>query len=118
VFDINNRTNPVSVAQFNTLGSAFGITASDNYAYLASGEWGLQILRIGPPEVWLSVERISNDVLLSWPATATNFLLRSTASLILPDWQPVPITPQAQGGFYRVTVPATNSAAFFRLMRP
>lgn len=59
----------------------------------------------------------ATKVIVSWPAAAGSYTLESTASLNPADWQPVNVPPVTAGGFNTVTLPATNSDLFFRLIQ-
>jgi hypothetical protein len=111
VVDISNPTNLVLVATSDTPGQR--IAASGNYAYVAAGAQGLQILCLDCPR--LSASLVGGQLQLTWPASTTNYVLESAANLPAAQWLPVSGTPQIQGSSYILTVPATASAAFFRL---
>jgi hypothetical protein len=87
VLDLSDPSNPTLVGEFNTPGTALGVTVSGNDAYVADGEWGLQILRIEPEEPRLAAELVGNELRLTWPAFAEDYVIESTPGLILPDWQ-------------------------------
>jgi len=63
----------------------------------------------------LHVSVTGGNVNISWPATG-NFTLRSTLSLTPANWLPVNTVPTTANGTSTVTLPATNTTAFFRLM--
>jgi hypothetical protein len=118
VIDVNSPTNPVFVAGYNTSGPALGVTAADNYAFVADGYDGLKILWVGAPQdVRLTAQRVANQILLGWPVSASGYVLESALSLSLPQWQSVNGTPQVQSNSYVLNLPATNAASFFRLRR-
>jgi len=50
---------------------------------------------------------------LVWPATALGARLQRTANLTNPSWQDVPGSETAT----TITLPATNTAEFFRLIK-
>lgn len=64
----------------------------------------------------LSIQSVSNAVVLSWPA-ASSLVLETTANLLVPQWFPVNQTPTNQNGHYQLTLPTTGAAAFFRLRK-
>ena len=61
------------------------IAVSGQYAYMASGAQGLQILCLDCPR--LSATAIDGQVLLQWPQSATNYLLETTIGLPAAPWQ-------------------------------
>ena len=77
VIDISNPASPVRAGGDNT--GVVGLAASGDYVYAASGDLGLQILCINCPR--LSAEPLGNQVLLKWPASATNYLLETASKL-------------------------------------
>ncbi len=67
----------------------------------------------------LTVERTVNGAVLSWPLTATGFVLEAAPNLSLPvPWAEVPVTPVVTNGQRRVTVDLNGAAGFYRLSRP
>lgn len=66
----------------------------------------------------LSIHRSGADVLLSWPAAATNFVLQTNATLSSSSWGILPITPTINDSQNHITLPALADAMFYRLMRP
>ena len=57
----------------------------------------------------------SNQVLLTWPATATNVLLQATETLSPPDWQQLLEQPTLQGDRYELRLPCAKPVQYFRL---
>lgn len=69
-----------------------------------------------PPRPSLSIVRgIGNNVIIRWPASATGYVLTSTASLSSPSWSTVGGTPMQNGAFMEMTVPIGAGDRFFRL---
>jgi hypothetical protein len=78
---------------------------------------GAPLFRMNNPPL-LSVSLSGGSVTLSWPESATDFVLEATAELSsLADWQPVPDAPVILNGKSSVTLPANQSSRFFRLRR-
>ena len=67
-----------------------------------------------PPRPSLTIQRSGSNVIIRWPASATGYVLKSTASLTSPTWTTVPGTVAVNGGFREMTVPISGNA-FFRL---
>jgi hypothetical protein len=61
----------------------------------------------------------TNSINLFWASNFPNVTVEATDSL-LPSriWTPQPVVPTIQTNRYRVTLPATNGASFFRLSSP
>jgi hypothetical protein len=60
--------------------------------------------------------RQGDELVLSWPASDTNFVLESTATLgASAGWLEVTNTPVTVGDRFQVTSGTTNSSSFFRL---
>jgi hypothetical protein len=114
VIDISSPSNMVLAASLQTGGLRMAV--SGHLAYLACGAQGLQIYCLESPR--LSAELLGSQVLLQWPASATNWMLESAPSLPAQQWQAVPATPQRINDFYQLLIPATHPSAFFRLRGP
>jgi hypothetical protein len=68
---------------------------------------------IGPK---LSGATVGRNVVLSWPTNALGYTLTSKGSVSgSGSWNPVGTSPVISGANYQVTLPATNTAQFFRL---
>jgi len=67
--------------------------------------------------VQLSVTRVGSNIVISWPASASGYVLESAPDLHAPIIWTVVTTPPAQlvGDQKTVTIPATNASLFFRL---
>jgi hypothetical protein len=66
--------------------------------------------------VSVTVSRAAGNVTLSWPVAAGGFSVQSKPTIIGP-WTTLPNAPTLVGNSWQVTVPASNSAQFFRLWR-
>jgi hypothetical protein len=86
-------------------------TYAGNPFDLVGNQTGVDLDLGGPaPAPTLTVTLQAGRVVLSWPATATGFILESSGALPATNWTPV---PGVQGN--SVTVEATGTARFFRL---
>lgn len=67
----------------------------------------------------LAIARLSNSVVVSWPAWAGDFSLQAAASINgMPiTWSNTPGPLQTNGGEIHTTLPFTNQTQFFRLRR-
>jgi regulation of enolase protein 1 (concanavalin A-like superfamily) len=93
----NNGTNLV-----NTTGAYFR-----NLAGLAPS---------APPV--LGIQLRGNELVITWTTSNAACQLRSTGNLAVPTWQPVGTAPVINGENYTVTLPATGSPQYFRLLLP
>jgi hypothetical protein len=66
--------------------------------------------------VSLVIRYEGGNVRLSWTSSLDTWTLESTTSLSVPNWQPVPGTPQVNGN-ERSLIVTTGEGAFFRLSR-
>ena len=65
----------------------------------------------------VAARTVGNHIQLSWPAPSTGFQLQSADSLgALANWSPVTNAPKVTNGWNQLGLPATNGAAFFRLL--
>lgn len=78
--------------------------------------WGIA----SEPSFTPSIQVISsaNAIILSWPATATNYTLRYATGLPATMWTTVPTPPTQVGDQLVVTNPITPGARFFQLQNP
>lgn len=68
--------------------------------------------------IWLTAVPGTNSIVLQWPSYAGNYQLETAASLASAYWNTNSLpAPVVSGPFLQVTVPATNAAAFFRLIQ-
>lgn len=66
-----------------------------------------------PPDVTLTIGRSGNNVVITWPAEATGFVLESSPQLPATTWTAVPgVTGNS------ATVTPTGGSAFYRLRKP
>ena len=66
----------------------------------------------------LSINYVSNNIVLRWPASATGYSVQTTAALGTGvSWAPPPGAPAPilTNGSYQVTLPISGKAAFYRL---
>jgi hypothetical protein len=66
----------------------------------------------------LAVTRSNNSLTLSWPLPYTNFVLESTTSLRLTNWQSALGPPMTNNGRCEVIVPLGQRQGYFRLHKP
>jgi len=66
----------------------------------------------------LTFSQTDAGLALSWPASASGFSLESSDSLTSPNWSGVGLTPITNATDITVTIPLSNSPAFYRLRHP
>jgi hypothetical protein len=65
--------------------------------------------------VALSIAAQGATLVLSWPQTATSYLVESTSAPSSPTWSGVSAPVQAVNGNFQVTIPISAGSQFFRL---
>ena len=65
----------------------------------------------------LDIRREGNEIVLSWPVTATEFAVQRTDDLSAPQWSDVNATIEMAGERQLVRLPLSNNTQFFRLAR-
>ncbi|MSU62106.1 MAG: hypothetical protein EXS31_06880 [Pedosphaera sp.] len=73
---------------------------------------------LAPVTVELKAARASSSLILSWPASATDYTLESTDALPAANWSAVPETRSVAGDQNVVTVAAGSGARYYRLRKP
>lgn len=74
-----------------------------------------QLLDSSAPLVTTSVS--GNVLTMSWPVASSSFAVAMNTNLSSGNWVPISATPQIVGNQWTVTLPLTNSSAFFRLQK-
>ena len=92
------------------------VTATDAEALSSSAQVTIQVVRQPPPT--LAIQYIGNQILVSWPASQTNYLLESATSLAPSNWSPVTNTPVPADITQTVNLNLSNTNRFFRLLMP
>jgi len=75
------------------------------------------VAKISMAEV-LKMSRSGQTLSLSWPASATNYILEATTTLPAVSWATVTNTPTVTTNERSVQLPVTGTARFFRLRQP
>ncbi len=95
----------ISGARFYVTNSASGTTRFYRLARIIVG-----------PAPQLNISKSGNDVILSWPASATGYLLESSYEVTpAAKHTVVTIPPSIIGSIQSITLPSSASARFFRL---
>lgn len=74
---------------------------------------GVTSYHLAPPTLTIQVS--GPNVILRWPTAAAGFTLESKSVINGPTWTAVGTAPVIEGNFYKVTVPASGAANFYRL---
>ncbi|MCI0745753.1 MAG: hypothetical protein L0Y58_10140, partial [Verrucomicrobia subdivision 3 bacterium] len=70
-----------------------------------------------PPELSVGLTA-NNEVVISWPASATGYGLEETVALANPSWSGVGATAADVGGNKQVILPVQSGSRFYRLKKP
>ena len=103
-----------------------GMTLSTNLSVTSgafdsalSGSSDAFVAKIRLKNPLLNVQESGGNFLLTWPATAADYVLQSTPDLAPPlVWTSVSQTPVLTNGEFEVSLTITNTSTLFRLFRP
>jgi hypothetical protein len=90
-----------------------GTLSGGNYS-LSGGFWSFAGNSAAPAPI-LDIRLALPNVVLSWPASPVGFVLEQTSNLGSPVWTAVGVTVVIVGDRSTVTLPASDTARFFRL---
>jgi hypothetical protein len=99
-----------------TLSGSFPTTTAA-FRKSLSGSSDAFVAKIRLMDPLLVIESRGSTLLLSWPATAPDYVLQSTPDLSPQVWTTVPQTPLLTNGGYLVSLDVTNASSLFRLSR-
>jgi hypothetical protein len=101
-----------------TIGQPATATMTGGNFSLTGGFWSMiaVVQTAGAPT--LTVVRSGSQAIISWPATATGYVLQQSPTLMANSWSASSATMTTNGGIISVTVPATSGYEFFRLENP
>ncbi len=68
-----------------------------------------------PATPFLAINRVNNQIVITWPASQTGFVLQATTNLTAPAW--LPIVHVETNGQNTATVPPNGTGAFYRLRK-
>lgn len=101
---------------------AFASLARDNAGNLESAHLtadAATAVVAGAPQLAIALASPNQHFIVSWPAGAGEYHLEASPELsVSAGWVVVTNSPRAVGGQLQVTLPATNSSQFFRLVKP
>ena len=94
------------------------VMSGGSYA-VEGGFWSIAFAVQTPGAPFLSLTRSGANVILSWPAPATGFVLEHTATVAVPaSWSATAQSYSTNSGVISVTAPAASGIQFFRLKKP
>ncbi len=112
--------NFAPIAYSNTTALAFGDTPIpcqlvDSNTTVLTTSYQNSALTVGGL-VWptLSITQSANNVVLSWPSSATGFQLQASSALD-GGWSDVAVTPATNGASLSLTSPISTNAVYYRL---
>jgi hypothetical protein len=73
---------------------------------------------VATPQLSLTVTKVGNNLLISWPSGDSSFKLEAKSDLNSPSWTLVSTPPTLNGSRYEVVVPIGAGNQFFRLRSP
>jgi hypothetical protein len=116
VLDISDPAQPRRSGSCEKIGYGWrGLALKENYAFVAAGDWGLDVVRINSVEPLLHIARDGEAVSISWPAGDTAFRLETTPSLGLgAGWSEVAGVEKTEN-LFKVSAPLDTPNAFYRL---
>ena len=112
VFDLGDPYHSVCVGRHQLDSATTRLQVVGNLVYVATAESGLAIYRV-TPQLKLNPQRYSSGLHLSWLG-GPGIQLQQATNLSEPVWQDAPNSAGASS----VTLSLTNSAAFFRQVKP
>ncbi len=130
LYDISDFSQPLLIANHNfpansqPNGNFIGqVVFAGNRVFAVDGNNGIVAFTLVPPGATerptLSITRSASDVVLSWPSSATGFVLQKTPGLSPPDWVNVERPVIELNGQKTVTEGASSSGnVFYRARRP
>jgi uncharacterized repeat protein (TIGR03803 family) len=96
-----------------------GLILSGNTLYgtaTVGGSWSKgTVFALGLPLPVMGIAQSGNQIVLSWPTTATSFTLQSATNLIYGSWSNITSGVTTVGTNYTFTNPVTGNVSFFRL---
>jgi hypothetical protein len=101
-----------------TIGQPATAAMSGGGYSLTGGFWSIIAAVQTPGAPYLSVMKSGNQAVISWPATATGFILEYSPSLPSPGWNPASVTLTTNDGVISTTVPVGSGNRFYRLYYP
>ena len=82
------------------------------------GFWGIIAAVQTPGAPLLSITRSNSNVIVSWPAPSTGFVLQENPVISTINWTDVGTSPTTNGPNLQVLVPSPLGNRFYRLKKP
>src|SRR5262249_36871236 len=123
---LNDFGSGVAVnAQGNVVLAGFFLSSTINFDSITltnTGSRDIFLAQLGLPIVpivpTLTISMANGQVVLSWPAAATGFILESSSALPPLSWASVTPGTNVVGTNQVITLPASEPQTFFRLRKP
>jgi hypothetical protein len=126
LYDVSDFNNPLLIAKypFPTNSQPNGnfvaqVLIAGNRVWAVDGNNGLAAFTIIPPGPLapsLTISRSGSDVVLSWPAPATGYVLQGTPFLSPAPWTTIP-GATLNGNTYSLTESASTGNKYYRLCK-
>ena len=110
-----NESTGATYSVTGTIGQSDAGTLSGGSYSLIGGFWGLADNSATITAPILDIRLSFPNVILSWPAPSTGFVLEQSSTVSSPVWTPVGATVVVVGDRNTVTLRASATARFFRL---
>ena len=111
-----------------TVGSSYDdfweLTTTDGWAPVQrtdvpKNNFGVRILAAQAENpIRLTITKVGNNILITWPTVAANYRLESKTSLNQATWTPISQSPTLNGSRYELALPIGAGNQFFRLRLP
>ena len=98
-------------------GETIGTTPTLSYQ-VSTSQTILAVFAAIPPLQLVSAESGGNSLTLSWPESASGWILQESITLAPDSWADSPRTIEVTGGFHRITLVPESGKRFFRLRHP
>jgi hypothetical protein len=125
LYDISDLNDPLLIARNNfptnqqpNANFIGQVLFAGNRVWAVDGNNGVMAFTIVPPSgPPLSIIRSDSNVVISWDASATGFILQKSATLEPGSWLNVPTVPDVQNGRNIVTESTSAGTQFYRLCK-
>jgi uncharacterized repeat protein (TIGR01451 family) len=113
----SGATLPLETLNLNEGVHLITATAIANSGLTNSASVQITVLRLAPPQLSIQLTN-SSQILVSWPASYTNYILESTTSLLPSNWTTVTNAPVGTNLLQTVNLNLSTTNRFFRLRMP
>jgi hypothetical protein len=125
LYDASDLDDPLLIARYNfptnqqpNANFIGQVLFAGNRVWAVDGNNGVMAFTIlPPPGPPLSIARSDANVVISWEAPSTGFVLQKNSTLEAGSWLNVPTVPDEQNGRNTVTESASTGTQFYRLCK-